>query len=1093
MNWVHAARLLVLAAPAVLFVPLPAPAASSLTVYDDQLRNGFADWSWATHSLSQTAVVHGGAAAISFVPAGWGALYLHSDAGLSTGTYDALEFWVNGAGAGNQSIQVAVVTGTSQTGSTPLLSGFVTGGSIPAGQWAKVRVPFASLGLDTASTVNGFWLQDATGGSQPTVYVDDVVVTAWATPPPPPPAGQAVTVSVDTSLDRLPISPLIFGVSFGSAAQAARMRWPLRRWGGNSTTRYSWQDDVSNHASDWFFYNFEEANSNLGALPDGSSADVFVDATRAGGGDSMITVPLIGWTPKDRVRRWGFSVAKYGAQQQTECTYTGGASWCQPDAGNGVKPDGTTFVTGNDPHDTSREIGPSFVTDWMAHLAGRTGTAAQGGVRFWALDNEPMLWNSTHRDVHPLPTTYDELWAKTLGVAVAMKAQDPGAKLFGPTLWGWCAYFYSAADGCGPGADQAAHGGVPFLPWYLAQAAQYEAAHGVRLVDYADVHYYPQAAGVNLSDDESTATSALRLRSLKSLYDPAYVDESWIGQPVRLIPRLREWIAANYPGTKIAVNEYNFGKDTGISSTLAQAEALAIFGREGVDAAARWTAPDDGSRMEDAFLLHMNYDGAGAAAIGESVRAVSSNVDAVGAYAVANPTGSLLLLLFNKDTVVRPVTASIAGVAAAPVRLFSFDVSDRLHAAGTAAVTGGSLALDLPARSATLAEIAFAAATGGSTFHPVTPCRLVDTRSPGGYPISGSRMAAAESRSFAVPSSSCAIPSAATAYSLNATVVPTGPLGYLTMWPTGQAKPLVSTLNSPDGRVKANAAIVPAGTSGAISVYVTDATDLVLDVNGYFMPAGSGGELAFYPLAPCRISDTRNAPGTNGGPRMAAGETRSISPSNVCGIPSTAQALSLNYTVVPPGPLGYLTTWPTGQTRPLVSTLNAPTGTIVANAAIVPTGSGGQVSIFVTNATDVIVDVNGYFAPPGTGGLSFYAAAPCRVVDTRNAAGAFGGPQLAASSVRSWAVPSSACSIPSTAQAYSLNATVVPGGSLGYLTLWPAGITQPTASTLNAPDGALTSNAAIVPAGTGASSGSISAFVTGTTHLLLDVNGYFAP
>ena len=548
---------------------------------------------------------------------------------------------------------------------------------------------------------------------------------AQDSPPAPLPPGQPVTVSVDPALDRRAVSPLIFGVSFGSAAQALRMRWPLRRWGGNSTTRYSWRHDTSNRASDWFFYNIEESNPNPGALPAGSSADRFVDETRAGGGEALVTVPLIGWTPFDRVRRWGFSVRKYGPQRQTECTASGNAFWCQPDAGNGVKPDGTP-VTGNDPRDTSTEIGPSFVTDWMGHLAGRTGTSAQGGVRFFALDNEPMLWNSTHRDVHPQPTTYDELWQKTRDMAAAMKARDPGAKLFGPALWGWCAYFFSAADGCAPGADQAAHGSAPFLPWYLAQAAQYERQHGVRLVDYADVHYYPQSSGVALSDDESAATSALRLRSLKSLYDADYVDESWIGQPVRLVPRLREWIAASYPGTKIAINEYSWGGDAGLSSTLAQAEALAIFGREGVDAASRWVAPEDGSRMEDAFLLYLNYDGQGSRAQGTSVRAVSSNVDAVGAYALQDASGRLFLLLFNKDTAVRPVTSTIAGSGAAEVRLFSFDGTHRLHASGAAAVSGGSLSLDLPARSATLAEIALPAPVpGGRSWRAAPPPALM--------------------------------------------------------------------------------------------------------------------------------------------------------------------------------------------------------------------------------------------------------------------------------------------------------------------------------------------------------------------------------
>ena len=85
--------------------------------------------------------------------------------------------------------------------------------------------------------------------------------------------------------------------------------------------------------------------------------------------------------------------------------------------------------------------------------------------------------------------------------------------------------------------------------------------------------------------------------------------------------------------------------------------------------------------------------------------------------------------------------------------------------------------------------------------------------------------------------------------------------------------------------------------------------------------------------------------------------------SSACGLPAGAAAYSLNMTVVPSGPLGFLTTWPTGQAQPLVSTLNAPKGFYVANAAIVPAGTGGSVNAFVTDTTHVIIDVNGYFGP----------------------------------------------------------------------------------------------------------------------------------
>ncbi len=191
-------------------------------------------------------------------------------------------------------------------------------------------------------------------------------------------------------------------------------------------------------------------------------------------------------------------------------------------------------------------------------------------------------------------------------------------------------------------------------------------------------------------------------------------------------------------------------------------------------------------------------------------------------------------------------------------------------------------------------------------------------------------------------------------------MVPNGYLGYLTVWPTGQTQPLVSTLNSLDGRIKANAAIIPAGGGGAVSVYASDTTQVVLDVNGYFVPSDSSA-LAFFPLAPCRVVDTRNSDGPLGGPALERQQPRDFPLlQSTCGIPSSAQAYSLNFTAVPHNALGYLTVWPSGQSQPLVSTLNDLTGTIVANAAIVPTGSGGDISVFPSDETDLVIDVNGY-------------------------------------------------------------------------------------------------------------------------------------
>jgi hypothetical protein len=380
----------------------------------------------------------------------------------------------------------------------------------------------------------------------------------------------------------------------------------------------------------------------------------------------------------------------------------------------------------------------------------------------------------------------------------------------------------------------------------------------------------------------------------------------------------------------------------------------------------------------------------------------------------------------------------------------------------------------------------------GSRFVPVPPCRVGDTRNPGGT-FGGPTMPAGSTRSFPIPQSGCNIPVAAQAYSLNVTVVPNGPLSYLTLWPTGQPQPGVSTLNSWGGIPVANAAIVPAGTGGAVSVFVTDPTDVILDINGYFDSTGNPNSSSFYAATPCRIADTRNPTGQFAGPFVGAGQARDFPiPLSSCPVPAAATAYSLNVTVVPNTDyLGFLTAWPTGQARPNVSTLNSWTGKVVANAALVPAGTNESVSVFVTDPANVILDMNGYFGQPGgANALSFYPVTPCRVADTRNANGPFGGPEMVAQSTRSFAISASACPVPSTAAAYSVNVTVVPDGPLSYLTAWPTGSSQPFVSTLNSFDGTVVANAAIVPAGTNAA---ISVFVTNPTHVILDINGYFAP
>ena len=384
-------------------------------------------------------------------------------------------------------------------------------------------------------------------------------------------------------------------------------------------------------------------------------------------------------------------------------------------------------------------------------------------------------------------------------------------------------------------------------------------------------------------------------------------------------------------------------------------------------------------------------------------------------------------------------------------------------------------------------------------FYPIAPCRLVDTRV--GQGKSGAfgppALAAFTDRNFPLLSGGCSIPSTAQAYSLNFTVVPDGPLGFLSAWPTGDAYPGVSTLNSIDGSVIANAAIVPAGTGGSITVVAGDPTDLIIDINGYFAPPGTSG-LEFFPLTPCRIADTRSTQGFTGAfgpPSLAGFVTRDFPLATSPCLSGSEQAYSLNVTAVPPGPLGFLSIWPVGQPYPGVSTLNSPDGTTLANAAIVPAGTGGDINVVAGNPTDVIIDINGKFAAPGAGGLQFYTVTPCRVADTRtsqNFTGQFGPPSLAAFVDRNFPIQSSTCGIPLNAEAYALNMTVVPAGPLSFLSAWPAGQAYPGVSTLNSPDGFVIANAAIVPAGTGTGA-AITVVAGNPTDLIIDIVGYFAP
>jgi len=660
--------------------------AEDLPLYGDALLTGWADWSWdTTRGFSAVSPVKNGAYSLSVTfTAPWAGLYLHADTAVDTSGYDRLRFWIHGGTAGNQQLRI-VANGNDATS---------VGISAQGGTWTQVSVPLSEIG-NPAPLTDLYW-QDTAGAAQPVFYLDDITLVARTGPPPPGPS-----LSVDAGAGRHPISDDIYGMNYADEQLAAELRLPVRRWGGNSTSRYNWRNDTYNTGMDWYFENIRAENENPDQLPDGSSADRFVEQDRRTGARTLMTVPMMGWVAGRRLESHpydcGFKVSKYGPQQSVDPWDTA--------CGNGVYAGGGN-VTGNDPADTSTAIDPSFVTSWVNHLVAKYGTAANNGVAYYNLDNEPMLWNSTHRDVHPQPTTYDELRDRTYQYAAAIKSADPTARTLGPVLWGWCAYFFSALDGCSTGPDYQSHGNTFFVPWYLRQMQAYEQQNGVRILDYLDLHYYPQASGVALSSAGNAAVQALRLRSTRSLWDPDYADESWIPEAVRLIPRMRDWVTANYPGTRLAVTEYNWGGLESINGALAQADVLGIFGREGLDLATLWSPPEAAQPGAFAFRMYRNYDAAGHGFGDTGVRSVSTDQGRLAVYAAQRGSdNALTVMVINKTTNDLTSAVSLAGFIprqAAAVYRYSAADPGAIQRAADQAVTPGGFSATFPANSITL-------------------------------------------------------------------------------------------------------------------------------------------------------------------------------------------------------------------------------------------------------------------------------------------------------------------------------------------------------------------------------------------------------
>jgi hypothetical protein len=640
----------------ILLIHLPRIVTSAdLTVYDDGLASGWTDWSWgSTIDIANGSPIHGGSKSIAVTfNSGWAGFSIHNGTPLDmNGIGWELHFWIFSGINGSQHIQVYV--NGAGCGAIPVAT--------VANNWTEVSIPLPDMG-GPAMLTDITW-QDTTGKSQSSFYLDNISVIKTGVSPQPPISGPAL--SINATSGNYPINPDIYGMNYAGEQLAADIHLPVRRWGGNSTSRYNWQANIYNTGSDWYFENIP-AGANV---TNGSASDLFVEQDQRTETKTLLTIPLIGWTPKSSSPRnhsyaCGFKESIYGPQQSVD-------PW-DTDCGNGVHTNGAN-ITGNYPADTSTAIDPAFVTGWINHLTGKYGTAANGGVAYYDLDNEPMLWNSTHRDVHPQATSYDEMRDRTYQYAAALKTADPTAKTLGPVLWGWCAYFFSALDECGTfNNDYNAHNQTYFVPWYLQQMKAYEEQHHVRILDYLDLHNYPAAGNVSLSPACSPSVQALRLRSTRSLWDSSYVDESWInemgleGGIVKLIPRMKGWVNANYPGTKLAITEYNWGGLESINGALAQADVLGIFGREGLDLATIWGPPESSQPGAFAFRIYRNYDGTGHGFGDTSIQASSSDQDELSVYAARRSSdNALTVVMINKTGSDLTSTVSLSGMTPLP-------------------------------------------------------------------------------------------------------------------------------------------------------------------------------------------------------------------------------------------------------------------------------------------------------------------------------------------------------------------------------------------------------------------------------------------
>lgn len=595
-------------------------------VFRGGFQNGWQYWGFGEHELPQ-----GAPAKVSFETYG-GFIVVHEQARKNFG---ALGFRYKAPSSFGQFLKVSLKTTDPAAPQLPVVSlddSLQT--ALPDG-WYQVWVPFSELNPASAP-FNRIAIEGAKLVSKDWVEIDGI---ALAKPQAGSAGARAVTLKVQCKAEAPPISPLIYGIR---ADDMPGLGEAAHRIGGNTMSRLNWDlGNVWNTGNDWFFENVKG---------DSTVWDWLAGARKVTRPLAM-TVPTLGWVAKDATSA-GFPVSKLGAQQKADPQ--------RPDAGNGLGADGRP-LTPLAPTQTSVAAGPELIKRWLEKVREGDRQAGARAVHMYILDNEPSLWSSTHRDVHPEPLGYDELLDRTLRYAAVIREVDADALIAGPAEWGWSAYFDSAKDLASKvKSDKLLHGGQPLIAWYLKKLQEHEQKTGQRLLDVLDLHYYPQAPDV-YSAKADPETTRRRLRSTRSLWDSSYEDESWIKDRVNLLPRMRGWVQENYPGRKLSLGEWSFGAEQHIGGGLALAEALGRFGQQGLYSAFLWGKLAPGTPGFLAFSAFRNFDGKGAT---------------FEAFSVPAQSGEEVSLFVSRDSASKRYVAVLLNLSLDSTAQVSLDLSE---------------------------------------------------------------------------------------------------------------------------------------------------------------------------------------------------------------------------------------------------------------------------------------------------------------------------------------------------------------------------------------------------------------------------------